>query len=144
MSFELYVALGVGLGLAGLLGVARLKPPGRRWLLVPGAALLAGTALFAVVSAPQPQVVLTPADLPLGQELYLEHCTTCHGAVGQGSGVAPALNDDEWLHGSSPTEVTVSIAAGFPGTGCEEWAAVLGEQEVPVLAEFVLSLGAAD
>jgi len=140
LSWQLLVSLGLGLGVAGLLGFARWLPPARRWLLIPGAATLAATALFAFSTEPTQPVVLAPVDVPLGQELYLAHCSTCHGAVGQGSGVAPPLNDDQWLHGDTLTDITVNIAAGFPGTGCEEWAAVIGEDEVPMIAEFVVDL----
>lgn len=140
MSAVAFLVVAMLSGAVGLFFMLRLARFPTKWMVaLVGAAVLLATA-SVVLFAPAPTVVLTPSVVPLGQELFLNHCSTCHGAIGQGSGAGPTLNDADWEHGSSRTDVIVNIAAGFPGTGCQEWAAVIGEDEIPLLADYVLTL----
>lgn len=48
----------------------------------------------AVPSAPGPWdtlAALAPEDQPYGLDVYTAKCLSCHGALGQGQGLAPAL-----------------------------------------------------
>jgi cytochrome c oxidase cbb3-type subunit 3 len=52
-----------------------------------------------------------------GATIYRTTCSACHGPTGDGLAAlgAPALNDDEWLYGSSEDAVRTSIALGRNG-----------------------------
>jgi cytochrome c oxidase cbb3-type subunit 3 len=52
-----------------------------------------------------------------GKRLYDLYCTACHGQDGGGLAAlgAPALNDDTWLYGGSPSDVRASISLGRNG-----------------------------
>lgn len=68
-----------------------------------------------VLAANMPEGV-TPAMVAEGQQLYGTICAACHGPAGEGTPLAPALNDAEWLNvsGQSFDEVIQVIHTGVP------------------------------
>ena len=66
-------------------------------------------------------------------------CAACHGQAGEGT-IGPNLTDEYWLHGSSPSEVWVSIAEGFPQQGMPPMQDQLGEEERAQVMAYVYSL----
>jgi cytochrome c oxidase cbb3-type subunit 3 len=52
-----------------------------------------------------------------GKKQYEMYCSACHGLDGSGTAAlgAPALNDDIWLYGGSPSAIRASISGGRTG-----------------------------
>jgi cytochrome c oxidase cbb3-type subunit 3 len=74
-----------------------------------------------------------------GARLFQQTCAPCHAANAAGQ-VGPNLTDRFWLHGSAPTAIHRSIAAGFPTKGMPPWGQMLGQARVRTLAAYVVSL----
>jgi cytochrome c oxidase cbb3-type subunit 3 len=73
-----------------------------------------------------------------GKRLYqLYNCSACHGH-GSG-GMGPALLDDVWIYGDSPTEIHVSIIAGRP-RGMPAYGQYLSDAEAWKIVAYVESL----
>lgn len=82
-----------------------------------------------------------------GQELYGTVCVACHGAAGKGSGLAPALNDNRYIHisGAYP-EIAQIIKTGVPNP--REFAAPMPpmgggsftDEQVNAIAAYVFAL----
>jgi len=67
-----------------------------------------------------------------GQPLYAANCAGCHGAGGDGSGLAGAANfTDPQLTGSkSPAQFYLAVRDGAPGSAMPAWDDRLGETEM--------------
>ena len=79
-----------------------------------------------------------------GQAVYNSLCFTCHGPTLAGiKGVGFRLNDDLWVHGSTPTAIFTNISEGivFEGkpTGMASQKA-LGTGRVAAVTAFLLSM----
>lgn len=72
-----------------------------------------------------------------GLNLYAQNCTTCHGATGEGSSLAVALNTPE-LRSQDAATITRTISEGVPGTMMAAWNKALQPEEISALAEFLL------
>ena len=77
--------------------------------------------------------------LRMGQRIFGNFCSQCHGTAAQGARGFPNLADDAWIWGGSPEAVLTSIAKGrravMPG-----WEAALGDDGIRTTTEYVLSL----
>lgn len=73
-----------------------------------------------------------------GQATFEANCVACHGKNLQG-GVGFNLVDDEWIHGSNPSEIYVSVANGFPAKGMQPWEPLLGQKRITEVVAYVLS-----
>jgi cytochrome c oxidase cbb3-type subunit 3 len=74
--------------------------------------------------------------------LFNNHCTACHGADARGQAdMFPDLRDAAWQWGSGEQPLTQTIAQGrqavMPG-----WQAVLNDDGVARMADYVIALGA--
>jgi cytochrome c oxidase cbb3-type subunit 3 len=79
--------------------------------------------------------------LKVGQRLFLQNCSQCHGSDANGSTGFPNLADKDWLYGGSPEVIKQSIMHGRTAAGMMSWEATLGgEQGVKDVAAYVLSL----
>lgn len=81
-----------------------------------------------LVAAEVPEALLVQvAALPGGDVLaaglttYAETCSACHGANGEGSALAPALNSAELRARLTDADVTRIITQGVPGTLMSAW-----------------------
>lgn len=79
----------------------------------------------------------------IGHRLFMTYCTNCHGADAGGGPGFPSLRDFDWLYGGAPENIEASIAGGRNGV-MPPWGAVLGEQGVFNVAEYVRSLSGRD
>lgn len=76
-----------------------------------------------------------------GQQVYMETCSACHGANGEGNMLlgAPNLTDDVWLYSGTPSEVAHSIRSGrsnmMPAQN-----ELLREDKIHLLTAYVYSL----
>jgi cytochrome c oxidase cbb3-type subunit 3 len=78
--------------------------------------------------------------LKVGERLYANYCTTCHGSDARGARGYPNLRDGDWLWGGTPAEIKTTIMQGRQAA-MPAWEAVLGgERGVDEVAQHVLSL----
>lgn len=72
---------------------------------------------------------------------YMTLCIACHGPTGGGMQPlgAPALNDDVWLYGSSPSAIRTTLMEGRNGV-MPPHQKLLGEDRIRILAAYVYKL----
>lgn len=89
---------------------------------------------------PVEQLANDPAALQMGKVLFEDNCSACHqrSATGNVPLGAPDLTDNDWLYGSSGSDIITSIHDGRSGV-MPPWAS-LGDDNVKNLAQYVLSL----
>jgi len=75
-----------------------------------------------------------------GQMQFEIRCESCHGPKGIGGPIAPALNDNQWLHGSSLDEIFYIVGEGFPGTEMKGWRGKLQKNDLIAITLYVKSL----
>lgn len=84
-------------------------------------------------------VATNPEALKIGQRLFMNYCTACHGSDAGGGPGFPNLRDDDWLYGGQPEMIKASIAMGRSGA-MPPWGAVLGDEGVHNVSEYVMGL----
>jgi cytochrome c oxidase cbb3-type subunit 3 len=77
--------------------------------------------------------------LKTGERLFVNYCTTCHGADARGAPGFPNLRDSDWLYGGEPEAIKASILQGRSGA-MPPWGAALGPEGVFNVAEYVFGL----
>lgn len=96
-----------------------------------------------------PPAGATAADVEAGKTIFTAtgNCFTCHGPAGEGTGLAPALNDGEWLNiDGSFAAIQQIINSGvsqpkqFPAPMPAKGGAALSEEQVRQVAAYVYSL----
>lgn len=95
-------------------------------------------AAFAGLTAEQ--LAGHPQAMGIGERLFLNNCSTCHGSDARGSKGFPNLTDGDWLWGGTPEKIAETIAQGRQGTMPPMAAAVGSSQDVRNVAHYVLSL----
>lgn len=88
---------------------------------------------------PIEQLENDPKALEFGHNVFANNCAVCHGSDARGAKGYPNLTDNDWLYGSQADTVLASVLKGRQGV-MPPWGAVLGEQGVNEVANFVLSL----
>jgi cytochrome c oxidase cbb3-type subunit 3 len=79
--------------------------------------------------------------LKVGQRLFLQNCSQCHGSNASGTTGFPNLTDNDWLYGGDPESIKHSLLYGRKANGMMAWGAALGgDQGVKDVAAYVLSL----
>ena len=79
--------------------------------------------------------------LKVGQRLFLQNCSQCHGSDAKGTTGYPNLTDKDWLYGGSPKTIEETIMYGRKSHGMMAWKSALGgEQGVKEVAAYVISL----
>jgi len=79
--------------------------------------------------------------LKVGQRLFIQNCSQCHGSDAHGTTGFPNLADKDWLFGGTPEKIKESIMHGRKATGMMPWAGALGGEEgVKEVAAYVISL----
>jgi mono/diheme cytochrome c family protein len=90
---------------------------------------------------PQPEVppiASTDADvIAAGEKLYNVACSTCHGADGQGSRMAPALNTQAFLAETNDQAIKAIISQGVPDTRMPAWGGRLTDEQLNSLVSFI-------
>ena len=102
------------------------------------AALQPVYARFAAMDAAQ--LARDPQALGIGERLYLNHCSACHGSDARGSKGFPNLTDNDWLHGGTLDKVKETITRGRIGVMPTMGAALGSPEAVRNVAQYVLSL----
>ncbi|MEI6895572.1 MAG: cytochrome-c oxidase, cbb3-type subunit III [Colwellia sp.] len=79
--------------------------------------------------------------LKVGQRLFIQNCSQCHGSDAHGTTGFPNLADKDWLYGGSPEKIKESIMNGRKAIGMMAWEGALGgDQGVKEVAAYVISL----
>lgn len=78
----------------------------------------------------------------IGQRLFLQNCSVCHGSAAHGAKGFPNLTDNDWIYGGNPAKILQTIEHGRVG-GMPAWQTQIGEEGVRAAAEYVLSLSPA-
>ena len=78
--------------------------------------------------------------LKVGERLFINYCSTCHGSDARGARGYPNLRDKAWQWGGDPESIKTTILDGRVGV-MPAWAAPLGgEAGVDEVTQYVLSL----
>ena len=75
----------------------------------------------------------------IGQRLFLNNCSQCHGSDAGGQRGFPNLRDTDWLWGGAPETIEQTITNGRQAA-MPAWGPILGEQGVHEVVNYVLSL----
>jgi len=79
--------------------------------------------------------------LKVGQRLFIQNCSQCHGSDAHGTTGFPNLADKDWLYGGSPEAIKATIMNGRIASGMMAWEGALGgDQGVKEVAAYVISL----
>ena len=78
--------------------------------------------------------------LKIGQRLFVNYCSTCHGSDARGARGYPNLRDKAWMWGGDPDNIKTSILDGRIGVMPGWEAALGGESGVDEVTQYVLSL----
>ena len=71
-----------------------------------------------------------------GIAAYAENCTTCHGVNGEGTDLAPALNDED-TRATAASDLARIIREGVPGTMMPSWDSKLDDETIDELVAFL-------
>ncbi len=71
-----------------------------------------------------------------GLTTYAQNCTTCHGVYGEGTDLAPALNDED-TRTTGANELARLIREGVPGTMMPAWNNKLDDDAIASLVAFL-------
>ena len=137
----IYLALYPGLGsFKGLLGWTQVNQLEREQ---EKAAENFNEVFGKYTSMPIEELAREPGAIKIGVRLFGNNCAVCHGADAGGNFGFPDLTDDDWLYGGSPEQIMHSLVHGRAGQ-MPAWDAILGEEKVVAVSEYVLALSGQD
>ena len=130
----LYPGLGKSTGQLGWTAVGQYEAEVKK-------ANLAEAPLYAKFTAMAPEAVAKdPQAHAIGERLFMNNCSQCHGSDARGSKGFPNLTDADWLHGGSPDKIKETLTLGRVGQMPPMAAAVGTPDDVKIVANYVLSL----
>ena len=133
-----YLALYPGLGsYGGSLGWSQTKQYEEE---VAEANAVHGPLFAKYAGMPVEQVALDPSARAIGERLFLNYCSQCHGSDARGSKGFPNLTDRDTQWGGSADAIKTSIAEGRNGVMPPLAAALGTADDVRNVANYVLSL----
>ena len=86
-----------------------------------------------------PELANDPEALKIGQRLFSQNCSQCHGSDARGQRGFPDLTDNDWLYGGTPEKITETIINGRQALMPAQLDA-MGEQGIKELVAYVLTL----
>nr|WP_315478312.1 cytochrome-c oxidase, cbb3-type subunit III [uncultured Rhodoferax sp.] len=97
--------------------------------------------LYARFASMKPEeVAKDPQAHAIGERLFMNNCSQCHGSDARGSKSFPNLTDADWLHGGTPDKIAETLTQGRIGQMPPMAAAVGTGDDVKNVAHYVLSL----
>ncbi len=97
--------------------------------------------LYAKFAAMTPEdMSRDPQAKAIGERLFMNNCSQCHGSDARGSKGFPNLADADWLHGGAPVNIAETLNNGRIGQMPPMAAAVGTADDVKNVAQYVLSL----
>ncbi|NMH61035.1 cytochrome-c oxidase, cbb3-type subunit III [Alteromonas ponticola] len=98
----------------------------------------------AYAKVPVEELAKDPNALKVGQRLFAQNCSQCHGSDARGqNGGFPNLTDDDWLYGGSGEKIKETLLNGRKAA-MPAWLAAMGEQGIKETVAYVLSLSGRD
>ncbi|CAH0539855.1 cytochrome-c oxidase, cbb3-type subunit III [Vibrio marisflavi] len=88
---------------------------------------------------PLPEIAKNPNAVKVGQRIFLQNCSQCHGADARGQKGFPNLTDGAWLYGGEPKAIIETIRNGRVGQ-MPSWKEAMGEEGVQEVVSYTLSL----
>lgn len=89
---------------------------------------------------PIPELAQNEDAMKIGQRLYANNCSVCHGTAARGQVGFPNLTDDDWLWGGEPDQIWHSIAKGRQGNMPAKGVMPnMTSQQIDQVVNFVLS-----
>jgi cytochrome c oxidase cbb3-type subunit 3 len=92
------------------------------------------------LAMPFEDVAKDPQAHAIGERLFMNNCSQCHGSDAHGGKGFPNLTDSDWLHGGTPEKIVETITKGRIGQMPVMAAAVGNSDDVKNVANYVLSL----
>ncbi len=86
------------------------------------------------------EVAKDPQAMAIGERLFMNNCSQCHGSDARGSKGFPNLTDRDWLYGGAPEQIAETLSKGRVGNMPALGAALGTSDEVKNVAQYVLSL----
>ena len=80
-----------------------------------------------------------PKAVKMGQRLFSNNCSVCHGADARGTTGYPNLADHDWLWGGASETIKQTIVGGRVGA-MPAWEGALGQQRVQAVAQYAKAL----
>lgn len=80
-----------------------------------------------------------PKAVKMGQRLFSNNCSVCHGADAGGALGYPNLRDKDWLWGGSGEQIKQTITNGRMGA-MPAWGTALGEERIHAVSRYVKAL----
>lgn len=97
--------------------------------------------LYARFAGMKPDALARDAQaMAIGERLFMNNCSQCHGSDAQGSKGFPNLTDSDWIYGGAPENILETLTKGRIGNMPPMAAAVGTPDDVKNLAQYVLSL----
>ena len=97
--------------------------------------------LYAKFAAMTPEdMSRDPQAMAIGERLFMNNCSQCHGSDARGAKGFPNLTDGDWLHGGTPDKIKETLTLGRIGNMPPMAAAVGTADDVKNVANYVLSL----
>ncbi len=92
------------------------------------------------LAMPVEDVAKDPQAHAIGERLFMNNCSQCHGSDAHGGKGFPNLTDTDWLHGGTPDKIVETLTLGRIGQMPPMAAAVGTTDDVKNVANYVLSL----
>ncbi|OGB07577.1 MAG: cytochrome-c oxidase, cbb3-type subunit III, partial [Burkholderiales bacterium RIFCSPHIGHO2_12_FULL_61_11] len=97
--------------------------------------------LYARFNGMKPEDVAGDAQaMAIGERLFMNNCSQCHGSDARGGKGFPNLTDADWLYGGNPEKIKETITKGRIGNMPPMAAAIGTPDDVRNVAHYVLSL----
>jgi len=97
--------------------------------------------MYAQFTARKPEELAgDPVAMAVGERLFMNNCSQCHGSDARGSKGFPNLADTDWLHGGTPDKIRETITQGRHAAMPPMAEAVGSADDVRNVAHYVLSL----
>ena len=88
---------------------------------------------------PVEELVKNEEAVKVGQRLFMQNCSQCHGSDARGNMGFPNLTDDDWLYGGSGAKIKETLTNGR-NAAMPAWIDAMGEQGIKETVAYVLSL----
>lgn len=99
-----------------------------------------GPARQRILSQPLPALAEDPAAMRSAWRVFNSHCASCHGQDAEGQANRfPDLTDAAWQWGAGEAALETTLRSGRRAA-MPAWQAVVGEQGVAQLADYVIAL----
>lgn len=89
---------------------------------------------------PVADLVDDPQALSIGNSLYANYCSQCHGSTAKGARGFPNLTDNDWLYGGESDKIELAILNGRSGIMPALGPALGTEEDIAAMIDYVRSM----